>query len=156
MQRICINWNGWSNSMNMELKITGIRHTDPLSTHTTNQVADPVYEQRSSRIIWNRMYAPVCGSHFRTALMVKFLSMSAVWCSLVNSTQFVIYSEINSESMAILASLTLPLALQTVQVDQSKCQNQNDRLTTFSPKKVAKQIQLIKIPNLKSGISCWA
>ena len=168
-----------SDCSTVELKITGNRHTDPMTTPTTKQVAYPVNEQRPTPMICNRMYAPVCGSNWVTysnECMMKVDSMErnlditklhdgecaaehtndqipVQECSLMCTRefnpvcgqfgdQFRIYS--NPCELGVASCLTNG-AVQ--QVDQSKCQNQNDRLTTFSLKKSGKRSST----NKKSG-----
>ena len=116
--------------MNMELKVTGNRQTDPLSTPTTNQVADPVYEQQSTRMIWNRMYAPVCWSHIRTDGQVPVHE-----CSLM----FRIYG--NPCEVGVASCLANRLS-RPVEMPESKRPSDH-----FFTQKMAKQIQFIKIPN---------
>jgi len=166
--------DGECSAVEFQLKFAGNRHTDPNTTPTTEQFAFPVREQRP--MICNRMYAPVCGSNgvtYSNECMMNVDSFernlditklhdgecdaehtdSVQECSLMCTRefnpvcgqfgdQFRIYG--NPCELGVASCLTNGAV---VHVDQSKCQNENDRQTTFQLKKSGKR----NSANKKSG-----
>merc|ERR1712141_25490 len=86
-------------------------------------------------------------------LMNRFLLKSAACCAHVNSTQSAANLEINSEFMAILASLALHLASLTAPSFKSILRNARMKMISrphFNSRKVAKEIQQTKNPDRKN------